>query len=456
MTSTLPRPPAVRRPWSTPRLLRTARNGLLLLVTLLLIAVVQSTAMYRGAMNTVGRDAAPSIIAAQRIRTAISGMDAELANELLSTPESGLAALTNYDGQRDQAVISLVAAAENITHGEAERGPIRTLQNGLAVFEELAQQTRDEHETNSPGTLETYHQAESLVTRSLLPAAGDLDAANASVLERSYRRATVNDGFARGAVVALGLLAVGSLLVMQFSLSQRMRRTLNPMLLAATLLILWLTVHAVSAMGTAGEQRRVAKQDAFDSVSDLWRARALAYEAEGEESHFLLDPARAPAAQAAFTTDVNALAHLPDGLTPDQLIAATRNGPPVDGFTGRLADELRNVTFPGERDAAMGALTTLENYLKLDAQVRTLERSGHHGAAVDLSVNTNQGGAAWAFRRFDTALGDALAINQGAFEAAVMDSLGALRGLEVEALVASGVAGVLIFLGIGVRLKEYQ
>ena len=445
-----------RRDWTTPRLLQTGRVVLLVALALLLVAVLQSTAMHRKAINTISRDTAPSIIAAQHIRTSISGMDAELANELLSTPDSGLAALTNYDAQRDQAAGSLVAAAENITFGEAERGPIRTLQNGLAVFEDFAQRTRDQHGENDPSTLDTYHQAEALVTRSLLPAADDLDLANATVLEKTYRNATVDDAIARGSVIFFGLLAFGSLLVMQAFLSQRMRRTLNPMLFVATLLVLWITVHAVSAMSTATEQRRVAKQDAFDSVSALWRARATAYEAEGEESHLLLEPARAAEAQKAYRSDIDLLAHAPDGLTPDQLVAASRNGPPVDGFTGYLADELRNITFPGEREAAMQVLATFEDYLKLDARVRELERSGQHGPAIELSVSTNAGGAAWAFRRFDSALGDTLAINQQAFEAASNSSVHALRGLDPETLAALGLAGLLVFLGIGARLREYR
>lgn len=442
--------------WSTPRLLQTGRIVLLLLIVLLLIVELQSTAMHRKAMDTISHDTAPSIIAAQRIRASISGMNAELANELLSAPESGLAALTNYDAQRDQAAAALVAAAENITFGESERGPIRTLGNGLAIFEELSQKIRDEHETNDPATMETYHQAESLVSRSLLPAANDLDRANSSVLERTYREATTNDTVARGGVIFFGLLVLASLVTMQAFLSQRTRRTLNPMLLGSTLLVLCITVHTVSAMSTATEQRRVAKADAFDSVSALWRARAVAYKAEGEESQFLLEPAFAPEAQRAFTTDVDLLAHAPDGLSPDQLVAASRNGPPVDGFNGYLADELRNVTFPGERDAALQTLVTFESYTELDARVRELARSGQHGRAVDLSVSPNPGGAAWAFRQFDGALGDALAMNQQAFEAAAADSQRALRGLDLETLAALVVAGFLIFLGVDARLREYR
>lgn len=457
MTPTLVTPAADRRRrWNTPRILQAGRLALLVAEALLLVAVLEGTALHRGAMQTVGHDTAPSIIAAQGIRTAISGMDAEMTHELLAAPGSESAALTSFHADRDQAVTALVAAAENITYGDKERGPIRRLQNGLAVYEELAQQTRDLHQSHSPGTLETYHQAETLVHSDLLPAANDLDAANYAVLDRTYHREAMEGALTRDLVIVLGLLTMAGLIVMQVYLSRRMRRTLNPMLLAATLLSLWITLHSASAMGREQGQLRVAKEDAFDSVSALWRARAVAYEAEGDESRSLVDPARAQAARSAFTAEVNALAKVPGGLTPDQLVAAARNDPEVEGFSGYLADELHNLTFPGERDAALNTLSTFEDYVKLDTTVQNLQASGQTQRAADLCLGTSPGGAAGAFQRFDDALGATLAINQGAFEAAVANGLADLHGLEAEAFVTFAIVAVLIFWGLSARIKEYQ
>ena len=73
-----------RSAWNTLQLLRAARTALLALDVLLLLAVVSAAGAHHGALKTVGRDTAPSIIAAQHIKTALAGMDAEVSNELLT------------------------------------------------------------------------------------------------------------------------------------------------------------------------------------------------------------------------------------------------------------------------------------------------------------------------------------------------------------------------------------
>jgi hypothetical protein len=138
-------------------------------------------------------------------------------------------------------------------------------------------------------------------------------------------------------------------------------------------------------------------------------------------------------------------------------VAAARAGqPPPRGCEGYLADELRNVTFAGEREAAVATLEAFVRYLEIDAEIRRRERAGEHGEAVRLCLGEGPGESNWAFARFDDALGKTLAINQVVFRETVDDSLRRLDPFDVTApLAALAVAG-LALAGLWPRMREYQ
>jgi hypothetical protein len=444
--------------WTTPRLLRVGLLTTAALGALFALAVWAGIGAHRAAMRTVGVDAAPSIMAAQSLKAEMAGMDADLSNELLGAPGAG-GSLNNYDATRGRADELLLQAAENITYGDAEAVPIRSMQYGLGVYEDLAQQARDAHDGASGGddaaTLNVYHQAQSLTDRSLLPAADDLDAANLRELDRTYKRQVEESAASTGVVVLMGLLTLAALVTVQVFLSRRMKRTLNPALLAASLLVLWMTIHASHAMSEAQRQLKVAREDAFASIHSLLRTRATAFEADSLESRYLLDPARAGAAQTAFAARSEALARLQPGVAVTTVIQLEANGYHSDGFTGYLADELKNITFPREREAAVQTLAAWEQYLAVDGRIRALEQTGKHADAVQLASSTQTGGADWAFDEFDRALQATVAINQREFDGAVGRGFAVLDGVETQALVVTAFVLALCFAGLLPRLREY-
>jgi hypothetical protein len=135
---------------------------------------------HRAATKTVGRDTAPSIIAAQHIKTAMAGMDAAEAGALLGKPARIPQMLQTYEARRLEASKALIAAAENITYGDQERVPIQTIEVGLGNYAELAQRARDMHDVAA------YRQAADLADSKLYPAADALDKANRDALDRIY------------------------------------------------------------------------------------------------------------------------------------------------------------------------------------------------------------------------------------------------------------------------------
>ena len=457
MATTLTNPPATPQPrWNTLQLLRGGRLLLLALDAVLLLAALGGISEHRHAMQTVGKDSAPSIIAAQHIKSALADMDANAANELLSAPAATSAAVEAYERRRIEAARALINAAENITYGDAERGAIERLQLGLGTYERLIQRARDLHERNDSAAIAAWREAAKLLDEKLLPAADALDKANDEVLEREYVTQSDRSATARVLVGFAGALLLGGLVFVQTFLSRRMKRTLNVFLLAATVLAAWTLIFTGTQMMGEQRQLKIAKEDAFTSSRALWRARAVASWANGDESRYLLDRDRAAQYEIAFFRKTTQLAGVPKGMAFDAVARAERGGIKVTGFTGYLADELNNITFPGEREAASDTLDGLGAYLTIDRHIRDLEAGGQHAAAVALCLGNAAGQSNWAFERFDAALAQTTAINQQAFETAVDRGFSALSGLELKTAAVAIAIAVLIFLGLAPRIREYQ
>lgn len=416
---------AVRGPvrrWNTLRTLRASRGTLIALDILLLAAMIAGVHIHRAAVQTVGKDAGPSIIAAQHIKSALAAMDAAAADELLGAPGAASA----FDSRRTEAAKALIAAAENITYGETERAPIQTLELGMGSYEGLIQRARDLRERGDAKFADAYRDAAKLMDETLLPAAEALDKANEDVLERTYRTQAARSASSRGAVAATGVLLIVALLAVQFSVARRMRRILNPALLASTFLAWGVVAYSVTAMSDAQAQLKIAREDAFNSIHALWRARAGGYAANAEESRYLLSPTHAAGSDGASAP-------------------------------GRyLAEAQKNVTFAGERDAVDNALARFNEYGSIDQRIRQLQTTGHHREAVELCIGTQPGQSDWAFDRFDKALGQALAINQSAFDSAVANGFAAVKGMEIQAAAFAAALAMLVIIGLAPRIREYE
>ncbi|WP_068816493.1 hypothetical protein [Phormidesmis priestleyi] len=454
---------------TTPQLIRSGLYivwgaGLLLLTTTILGIQEQ-----RNAIKTVGRDAVPSIITAQRLKDGMAGMDAFAASEFLvpssNTQNSFLepvekdndgTIVQSYNERYRSVTERLIAAANNITYDE-EREPIQTMQLGIGEYVAKIQQARDAHaRRDQAGTLAAYLSAVEILDKTLLPAADRLDQANLKVLDRTYgeqRFASARSLFLI-AIVTLGL--AGILVMLQLFLSQRTRRTFNPFLLSATAIALLFLVHTIGSLLSASNHLKVAKEDAFDSMHVLRQARALAYGANADESRYLLDVRNAATHEQAFFNKLNQIAAPPSGQTLEQIILLAQQDTKLTGLTGFLGEELSNITFPGERQAVIDNLSTLSQYLQIDKQIRQLQQSGKYREAIALCVGNNPGESNWAFEQFKKANQKTYDVNDKAFKDAITQGDQDLEGFEVKSTIVTITIALLVLLGVMPRLKEYS
>ncbi|MGI4831688.1 MAG: hypothetical protein ACRYFU_26430 [Janthinobacterium lividum] len=448
----------------TLQMLKRGRAGSLALVGVLLLSVVIGARVDRAAMEEVGREAAPSIVAAQHMKAALAAMDADEVNELLAPPSTASAASDGVLRRRAESEQALLKAAENVK-SEAEHKVLGTLQESGGSYNRLAQKAEDLHDAGSADAVFYYRAEAGLMDNVLLPAADELDRVNNDALVEAFPRHRVQGMLLFLFVALAGVLLVVTLVRTQMFLSHRMRRTLNPALLVATLTSVALVLYGLGAMGTAQHQLGAAKGDAFESVHALWRARAVAYQANAELSRVLLDPVHAADYAKAFAHETGTLAQLPAGMSMDQVVA-NREGVPA--FTGFLSEAWGNITFRGERDAAVRMLTAYQGYLQMASEIFRLEAAGKHANAVKLCVGGATSESTGIFRQFDTALGDTLAINQKEFDRSVevgIDAVGDTGGkmsaakmmgtLEFKAVLVCGLLAVLVLLGFAPRIREY-
>ncbi len=424
---------------------------------LLAIATISGVQQQRHAIKTLGKDSAPSIINAQNIKQALSGMDASAANELLVRPGQNPQAVKDYEERRQRLSERLVTAAESISYGDAERKLIQALQLAQGEYIAKIQQARDFHQQgNAAAVLAAYQQAAEIMDKKLLPAANDLEKVNSEVLEDTYAKQRAASSIALGVVVISGLFLIGVLVGIQLFLSNRTRRTLNPLLLAATAIAIIFLGYTIRAFTSGTHHLKVAKEDAFTSIYSLRKARALGYIIKADESRYLLDRQRATIHEQNFFNRAAQVATVPPGQTYVSVFASAAQDKKVEGFTGYLAEALNNITFPGEREAAMVTLYMFGDYFTRDLKIRQLVQSGKYQEAISLCTGYNDGRSNWAFEQFKQANQQTIDINEAAFDKAIGQGLKDVDSFEITTPVAVSAIALLTLFGLRSRLKEYS
>ena len=415
--------------WATPRRLQAALFALWLAAALLLLAALVGASQRRQALQTIGYDAAPSIIGTQQIKAGLSDMDASAAQVLLLPPSIAQEqADDHYEMRRVGVTEDLTRAAHSLSLSEKERQPLRTLADALGTYETDVAQARLLHLRGEPGSRLVYRMTHSEMHDTLLPAADALRGASDQALVSAYRKQQAASRVTLALLWAAGLLLLGLLITMQIFLLRLTRRTFSPPLLGATLITAVFLWHA-GASFTRQQDTLRAVNDSFASVSSLWEMRATAFDLNSEESRWLMDTPQAPQYEQLYQAQSG---HLTD-------VAGKQN-------TGE---------FPGEQDAMRDTMGTYALYGGTDKRLRALENGGSHGAAVAFCMGTLPGQHQGAFDQFDGALGRTLAIDQKAFDSIAADGVRRQAGQDLIASLA--VLGVVALIGLGLRprLQEY-
>ncbi|WP_329366481.1 hypothetical protein OG896_17410 [Streptomyces sp. NBC_00669] len=452
------------------RLLRAAVIVLSVAVAVLLLVVRLAAS---GAWDRIDHRAAPRVTGADNLYFALNDMDAQAANLLLSSggrgglapmPAQHAAAQRMYTASRHTISASLQTLAASAQGDRQATATVVGFDDDFARYQELVGRAleNDLHPAEKSAALGDYRTATDLLRQSLLPAAQRLGQNNDGAFEDTYRGARSAADLQRVLLLVLGGCLLATLLLTQFHLTRRFRRLLSPALAAATTCAVVACALGWSVLAAQSHDLKVARRDAFDSVVALSQARAMSYDANADESRYLLDPGRRGTYEQSFEDTSQQLLTLPQATlgTYDARLAAALTAYRAHHadlrFTGYYGDEFRNITFPGERAAAEATVDAYAVYEQDDRKVRTLVRQGQFQQAVAFCVGWDKDASNYDFGQYDTALRKLIGINADAYTGAVAAGRGELTGRLAGAGAAVLAAAGLTVLALRPRLAEFR
>ncbi|TDC41035.1 hypothetical protein E1281_37785 [Actinomadura sp. KC345] len=457
---------------------RIRTHVVLTLVAILALLAVLTVAIgnARDSVQTIGHDAGPQVVATGTLYFALSDMDAQVSNILLIGRDHDLGighdrSLQVYEQRRAEADAAAVQAAQLAGSDAALRRTVQEVLDGLGKYERLVGRAMelDAQAGHAPGqppqeVVDAYREATDLMKLQLLPKAYNITLDTGAQVRQQYeeKRSAVLAG--RTWVAVTGLVVLLLLIATQLYLGRTFRRVLNPALVLATLATLALAGVGAGLLTAQAGHMKKAKEDGFDSILQLSRARAISHSAFADESRYLLDPGRADTYEQTYLDKSLSVIQPDIGDKPvnlenyyaglEEKLGPYKAGQGEVPFLGFFGDEARTVE-PGGREAA-ALRKTLQAYRAVqrnDARIRRLASSGDRGAAVDARMAST---AIRDFGSYDAALGELTAVHQDAFDDAIRDADGGLRGWNAVPAAGAAVIVLLILVGVRPRLAEFR
>jgi hypothetical protein len=468
---------------TTPGRLRLLTAASALAAALLAAVIAEAFDGTGSSLRSIGGTDAPEVTAATGLYFSLNDMDAQVANMLLAGSDPALASsrsqyLATYDSDRATAYTDLQQAAVTAAGNPAAEAQLRVVLDDTAQYEALAADAllTDEQAAPAkagtvspvadvgapPAALGYYRQATDLMRTGILPQVSSLTAVAAAKLDGSYSAGRSDADAGEAVALAAGLVLAAVLAGFQVFLARRFRRRVNPAIAGATLVAVALAVTAGTRLAAESGHLYVAKAQAFDSIVALSQARAVSYQANADESRYLVDPGRAAQYQAMFLAESQQVASVgattingyKTALNSD--VSAYQADNATVRFGGYLGAEFQNITFPGERAAAISALLAYQKYQQDDTQLRALAQTDPR-ASAEFDTSTSPGQSNWAFTQYDQALTSVITVNQHAFTTAVQAGEAGAAGWN--GLVPAGCAlliAALVIIGVRPRLAEYR
>lgn len=457
---------------TVPARLHLLRAATVLLATALAALLLVAGLAAGGTWGSVaGRDA-PRTTSAADLDLALNDMDAQAANMLLANGDGGRGRLQTPYGK---AVGLYRDARRRIGHdlrtlavaAQGARGDERTVESltdDFAEYQELVGRAleSDGRVGGTADALVEYRKATDLLRGQLLPESRKLVDSNNRAFDAEYGAARSALSAQLAAVLALGLLLLVLLGGLQWYLARSFRRVLNPGVLAATACTLLAVVLGTEMLSATSGHLRGARRDAFDSVVALSRARAIAYDANADESRYLLDPQRRDRYARTFLAKSQELYGIRGATLSsyDSRLATSWQAYRTDHhdlrFTGEYRRELDNITFPGERAAAERTVEAYAVYQRDDRRIRALLAAGKEREAVEFCMGWEPGTSNAHFGAYMAALDKVTDINRAHFASAVGEGRSAVSAVLPWAVGLLFAAVVLTALGLRPRLAEFR
>jgi hypothetical protein len=444
-----------RRPApATPRRLR--RRARLIAILAFALALLGAGALTAATVTALGiqQRIVPAIVGMQRIHALLSDADRSAANAYLAGGSEVTPPELQYQGDIAAASRELQNAGEHDPGGGDTGQRLQQIAILVDQYQGLVQTANVEDRLGVTGGTVSLQAATSLMHRSDSGVLAQVDGLR-GLYEDDLDRANVTLLVAECVLPAYAVVAAflaGVLVATQVFVRRRFRRRRNLQLLAATLLLLVVAGAGGAGAVQARDSVRAAEDQAYARLLNLWNARALLYDANGNESLALIAPDQASlaAADRAFQAGTRRLVDRP--LT-DSLLADAAQGDVR--FAGLLADELRAAGDGPERSTAVTVLQLYRRFMDVDAAVRAKAALGAQADAIALALGNDQGQLAFAFAEVDRSLGLAIDRLQGRFDDGMTYAERVLAGTAAVELLVLAIVGLTNW-GLRPRIEEFR
>jgi hypothetical protein len=428
----------------------TSRRFVAVLVGCALLAMVvfgvtfTTSSGIQRTVQAVGRESAPSIIAAEQIQACLASADANALNATLIHAPQESDPWNRYRTDMNCAHEALISASENITYGNTQRTPISKIESALGEYEYSMGQARDH--VDGPIASDLLFQQE------IRPASSSLNTSTYARLNKVYQTHRDAIGWQMPLVWFSFLLLIGGLGAAQWYLVRRTRRVINIGFAVASGLTILVLIFSAIVLNTGEAQLEAAKQHSLDNINALWSAKAIAYDMNALESLYMMhygDTAKLMKDEQLFTNFAMSIVNI-DPLTA--VVSAEYQRP----FGGYLGQELSHTSYPGERDAAINAVDAWAAYINIDSQMRDLMRASAAGEASYFNAHFLQDQSSLAFNQFDHAISRVIAIDQRHLDEQINSALSILQILPY--VLIAWLIGFILASAYGMkpRLDEYR
>jgi hypothetical protein len=367
------------------------------------------------------------LVQAKKLYTALSDANATVATGLLSGGAEPAASRRRYDRDLVDAGNALSSLTREAGTAVTAQMALGTIADELPVYSGLIGTARANNRLGFPIGAAYLRDAASLMTLTMLPAADRLYRTEADRLNGDYQTGSATSAlvaFAAASAIALVLLVLAQWYVARIS-----RRILNVPMVAATLLVLAVSVWGV--VGLIGEQNALgsAQHHGSDSVEALSAATVLLSRAQGDLSLALVNRGTDQTDPLDFAA-VSRVLQRPGGLIAEISALARQTG------TSAAAQKF---------DADYAA------YQAKAGQITNLAETGQTKDAI-----TGVQDASAISEQLSSDLAQQITSAQARFERSATDATSALGGLRFAIPLVTVLAAVLALLGLRQRINEYR
>ena len=398
------------------------------------IASVLVTVVFSGRNSAVSRireNAAPVVIASQRLSSSLAEADAAATAAFLSGVPEDRSQRQVYEESLASAARSVEQVARLIGNDPLAHASLASINAKVLRYAGLVEVARTQGQAGDTGASVSLDLASTYLRVDITPDLLDLS--------RDAKLRLENDvtGARRGALETVVVLALALvlLLALQVYLIRATNRIVNPGLLLGSLALLALIIWTSVATQRQETDLTAALSKSGASIESLSKLRAAAYSYEGSINRSLI------AGQVPQPTDRAVVADRT--IDPTDTDAALENDKPLGGLLG----EVRRIT----TDRALGreSLVRWQRFLDVSDRLAAAPDAASRAAIVS-------GDGSATFSAFNATVDAMLTTDESAFLSDLDGVRYRLRLLPPALLAVPLLAALLGLLGLQRRIGEYR